>query len=223
MKRIIAFAGLAGFFAVALAVGICALGEDSSAGTVQSREPVQIVSGTRMLISLRDSLSTKSAKTGDRFSARTLEPLPLTDGTALPAGAEVRGHVDKVEAAHHTGRARMWLTFDDLMVPGGRAPLVAIIDDVPGVQSVRVNFAREGDIEGNSEPRRAAYEAAAAGALAGAAPGVAAHNKKDAAMGAATAAVTAFMATSGLGEELTLEKGTKLEITLERSLYLAQN
>ena len=147
----------------------------------------------------------------------------MTDGGVVPAGAEVRGHVDKVEAAHHTGRARMWLTFDDLRVPGGRAPLVAIVDDVPGVRSVRVNFAREGDIEGNSQPRRTAYEAAAAGALVGAAPGVVAHNKKDAAMGAAVGAVTAFMATSGLGEELTLEKGTKLEITLERSLYLAEN
>ncbi len=223
MKRIIGFAGVAGFFAVALAVGACALGQDSSAGTVQSPEPVQIVSGTRFLIGLRGPLSTNSAKAGDRFSARTLEPLPMTDGSVLPPGAEVRGHVDKVEAAHHTGRARMWLTFDDLKVPGGRAPLVAIVDDVPGVQSVRVNFAREGDIEGNSQPRRTAYEAAAAGALAGAAPGVAAHNKKDAAMGAAVGAVTAFMATAGLGEELTLEKGTKLEITLERSLYLAEN
>jgi hypothetical protein len=117
----------------------------------------------------------------------------------------------------------MWLTFDDLQVRGGRAPLVAAIDDVPGVQSVRVNFAREGDIEDNSQPRRTAYEAAAAGALAGAAPGVAAHNKKDAATGAAVAAVNAFMVTSGLGEELTLQTGTKLEITLERPLYLAEN
>ncbi len=223
MKRTIAIAGAAGLFAVALTVGSCALSADSSARAAQSAAPVQIVSGTRLLIGLRDSLSTKTAKTGDRFSARTLEPLPMTDGAVLPPSAEVRGHVDKVETAHHTGRARMWLTFDDLKVPGGRAPLVAVVDDVPGVQSVRVNFDREGDIEGNSEPRRTAYEAAAAGALAGAAPGVVAHNKKDAAMGAAVGAVAAFMVTSGLGEELTLEKGTKIEITLERSLYLAQN
>jgi len=222
MRRTIAIAASAGLFYVALA-GAFALGADSLAVAAQSTAPLQIVSGTRLLIGLRDSLSTKTAKMGDRFSARTLEPLSITDGSLLPPGAEVRGHVDRVEAAHRTGRARMWLTFDDLQVPGGRAPLVAAIDDVPGVQSIRVNFAREGDIEGNSEPRRTAYEAAAAGALAGAAPGVEAHNKKDAAMGAAVGAVTAFMVTSGLGEELTLEKGTKLEITLERSLYLAQN
>ena len=221
MKRMIASAGVAGLFAIALATGSGAFSADSSARTAEAS--AQVVSGTRLLIALREPLSTKNAKAGDRFSARTLEPIPITGGTVLPPGAEVRGHVDKVEAAHHTGRARMWLTFDDLQVPGGRAPLVAAIDDVPGVQSVRVNFAREGDIEGYSEPRRTAYEAAAAGALAGAAPGVAAHNNKDAATGAAVGAVTAFMVTSGLGEELTLEKGTKLEIILERSLYLAQN
>lgn len=218
MKRKIAIAGAACLFVIALATGFSA---DSSARTAEAS--AQVVSGTRLLIGLQSSLSTKTAKVGDRFSARTLEPLPITDGSVLPPGAEVRGHVDKVEAAHRTGRARMWLTFDDLQVAGGRAPLVAAIDDVPGVQSVRVNFAREGDIEGNSEPRRTAYEAAAAGALAGAAPGVAAHNNKDAATGAAVGAVTAFMVTSGLGEELTLAKGTKLEITFERSLYLAQN
>jgi hypothetical protein len=42
-------------------------------------------------------------------------------------------------------------------------------------------------------------------------------------MGAAVGAVTAFMVTSGLGEELTLERGTKLELTLQRPLYVAQN
>ena len=145
----------------------------------------------------------------------------MADGSLLPAGVQVRGHVDKVEAAHRTGRARMWLTFDDLKLPEGWAPIVATLDDVPGVHSVRVNFEREGDIEANSSPRKTAYDAAAAGALAGAAPGVEAHNKKDAAIGAATGAVTAFMVTSGLGQELMLERGTKLEIMLERPLYFA--
>jgi hypothetical protein len=171
------------------------------------------------LIRLRNALSTKDSKPGDRFTASTLEPIPMADGSFLPAGAEVRGHIDKVQAAHQTGRARMWLTFDDLKLPEGWAPIVATLDDVPGVHSVRVNFAREGDIEANSSERKTAYDAAAAGALAGAAPGVEAHNKKDAAIGAATGAVTAFMVTSGLGQELTLERDTKLEIMLERPLY----
>jgi outer membrane lipoprotein SlyB len=63
-------------------------------------------------------------------------------------------------------------------------------------------------------------EAAAAGAFVGAAPGVAAHNGKEAALGAAAGAVTAFMLSSGLGQELTLDKNTKLELTLDHPLNL---
>jgi hypothetical protein len=35
--------------------------------------------------------------------------------------------------------------------------------------------------------------------------------------------VTAFMVASGMGQELTLEKDTKLELILEKPLYLARN
>jgi predicted small secreted protein len=49
---------------------------------------------------------------------------------------------------------------------------------------------------------------------------MAAHDNKDAAIGAAMGAATAFMVTSGIGQELTLEQNTKLELVLERSLRI---
>jgi len=113
----------------------------------------------------------------------------------------------------------MWLTFDDIKTPDGWMPLVAMVNDVPGVHSVRVNYNREGEIEASTTKRQEAIQAAAAGALVGAAPGVAAKNEKDAAMGAAAAAAAAYMIASGLGQEVMLERSTKLELILERSLY----
>jgi hypothetical protein len=95
---------------------------------------------------------------------------------------------------------------------------VAVVDDVPGVHSIRVNQQREGDIEAQSDPRKDAEAAAAAGAFVGAATGVASRNAKDAATGAAIGAVTAYMVVSGIGQEITIEKTTKLELTLERDL-----
>lgn len=181
--------------------------------------PNAVAAGTRFLIRLGDQLDSKDSKAGRRFTARTIEPVTAADGTTLPAGAEVRGHIDKVQAAGKTGRARMWLTFDDINTPDGWMPLIAMVDDVPGVHSVRVDYEREGELEVNSSKRQEAVEAAAAGALVGAAAGVASHNEKDAAMGAAVAAATAYMVTSGLGQELTLPRDTKIEIILERSLY----
>lgn len=184
--------------------------------------PNEVAPGTRFLIRLDDALGSKESKAGNRFTAHTIEPVSSANGTTLRAGAEVRGHVDKVQAAGKTGRARMWLTFDDIQTPDGWIPLIAMVDDVPGVHSIRVDYDREGEIEVNSSKRQQAVEAAAAGALVGAATGVASHDEKAAAMGAATAAATAYMVTSGIGQELTLDKDTKIEIILERSLHFGR-
>ncbi len=223
MRRISMLPAMAVLLILTLAAALPVSAQDrSTAASTASVAPNEVTSGTRFLIRLQDTLGTKDAKAGDRFSARTLEPLASADGRVLAAGAEVRGHVNKVEAAHKTGRARMWLTFDDIRTRDGWIPLVAMVDDVPGVHSIRVDYNREGEIEASSSKRQEALEAAAAGALVGAAPGVAGHNGKDAAMGAAAGAVTAFMVESSLGQELTLEKDTKLELILERSIYFGR-
>lgn len=193
-----------------------AYARQASSAVTGSRAP----SGTEFMVRLEDAISTKDAKGGNRFQARTLEPLIAADGTVLRAGALLRGHVDKVEAAHKTGRARIWLTFDDVKTPNGWSPLVADVFDIPGVHSIKVDYNKESEIEARTSNRQQQAEAAAAGAFVGAAPGVASHNGKDAASGAAVGAAAAFMAASGLGQELILEKDTKLELILERPLYL---
>jgi len=185
----------------------------------QAGAPSTIPPGTRFLVGLDDVISTKEVKAGTPFRVHTLEPMSAPDGAILQPGTEIRGHVDKVEQAHQTGRARIWLTFDEVKTSSGWRPLVAFVSDVPGVHSVHVVFEREGAIEARTNKRQDQAEAAAAGAFVGAAPGVVAHNGKDAAMGAAAGAITAFMLSSGLGQELTLEKNTKLELTLDHPLH----
>jgi len=194
----------------------------SVAVRVQAQDPGTIPPGTRFLVGLDDAISTKEVKAGTPFKVHTLEPMSAPDGATLPAGTEIRGHVDKVEQAHQTGRARIWLTFDDVRTSSKWQPLVAFVSDVPGVHSVHVVFEREGAIEARTSKTQDQAEAAAAGAFVGAAPGVVAHNGKDAAIGAAAGAVTAFMLSSGLGQELTLEKNTKLELSLDHPLYVGR-
>jgi hypothetical protein len=182
--------------------------------------PNQVVDGTRFLAALEDPLSTKDGKAGNPIKVLTLEPLQTSDGGVVPAGAEIRGHIDKVEQGHQTGRARLWLTFDDIQTRTGWVPIVAIVSDIPGVHSIKVSRDREGEIEARSSKGQDQATAAAAGALVGAMPGAVAHNGKDAAFGAAVGAATAFMMTSGLGQEITLDKNMKLELTLDRPLYI---
>ena len=176
-----------------------------------------VPAGVRVLIGLRDSLDTKDAKAGDRFRARTLEPLTMANGRVLSSGMEIRGHVDKVESGHTAGRARIWLAFDEIRTSQWR-PLVAVVDDVPGIHSVKVDYDREGEIEARTSKRQEQAEAAAAGAFVGAASGVAAHSGKGAAVGAAAGAATAFMVASGLGQYRCLSKGTKLDLILNRPI-----
>jgi hypothetical protein len=199
-----------------------AIERSAQAQSTPSNSPNTVTAGTRFLVGLGDTLNTKDAKTGDRFHTRTLEPLTTTDGFVLGPGMEIRGHVDKVETAHQTGRARMWLTFDDIKTRSGWFPLVADLTDIPGVHSVKVDYDREGEIEARTSKRQEEAEAAAAGAFAGAAAGVLAHNGRGAAMGAAAGAATGFMVASGLGQELTLAKNTKLELILDRPLYVGR-
>jgi hypothetical protein len=193
-----------------------------TAGQEQPAEPYIVLAGTRFLAGLGEKLCTKDDKAGKRFVVRTLEPLTTGDGTTLAAGAEIRGHIDKVQPAAKAGRARLWLTFDDIRTASGWKPLVAELIDVPGVHSIRVVYDHEGEIVAASSKRQQEEEAVAAGAIAGAAAGVAARNAKEAAIGAGMGAATAFMMTSGLGQELTVEKDTKLELVLERALALGR-
>jgi hypothetical protein len=199
---------------------VCAQ-QQPTAARASSLVAYQVPAGTRFLIGLESKLSTKNSKPGKRFKAKTLEPLATSEGFIVPPGAEVRGHVDKAERAGLTGRARIWLTFDDIKVRGSRMPLIAEVTATPGERSVDAD--EEGDIESRKDKGARQAEAAAAGAAIGAAAGAAAHGGKGAAIGAAVGAAGGFVATSGYGQELTLEKNTKLELTLDRPLYLGRS
>jgi len=183
-------------------------------------EAYAVVPGTKFLVSLEAELGTKDTGENARFKVRTLEPLEAGSGIYLPPGAEITGHVSRVQPAGVTGRAKLYLTFDEIRTRFGRLPIVAEVVGVPGDHSVKAGPAQEGLIEGRSSTQQSAAEAAAAGAAIGAVRGVKDRDKKEAAEGAALAALTAYLMESGRGHEINLPKGTKLELELERALYL---
>jgi hypothetical protein len=184
-------------------------------------EAYAVVPGTKFLVRLESELDTKGTHQNNRFRVRTLEPLEAGSGIYLPPGAEIDGHVSRVESAGVAGRARIWLTFDEIRTRFGRLPIVADVADVPGDHTVRIaGPQREGAIEGRTSTQQAAAEAAAAGAAMGAVKGVKDKDKKEVAEGAAAGALAAYLLESGRGHELDLPKGAKLELELGRALYL---
>jgi hypothetical protein len=184
-----------------------------------NESPSEIPTGTRFLVALQKDMSTKNAKAGERFVTRSLDPLTAPDGTFIPKGAEVRGHV---EPGGTTGRARIWLGFDDIQAPGGRLPIVAEVTQVPGEHSVKPGENKEGEIEARTSAGTREFQAAAAGAAIGASAGAVKGGPKGAAVAAAVGGVAGFLAASGIGQELDLIEGTKLELELLRPLALGR-
>jgi hypothetical protein len=230
--------------AVTIAPGIACLAQDSApqpAREVTAQAPEQqrqkaggdrhglplesyaVAPGTKFLVRLEEELGTKSTQQNAKFRVKTLEPLEAGSGIYLPAGAEIRGHISHVEPAGVAGRAKLWLTFDEIRTKFGDLPIVAEVVSVPGDHSVKSGSAQEGLIEARSGNQHDAAEAAAAGAAVGAVKGVKDKDKKEAAEGAALGALTAYLTESGRGHELNLPKGAKLELELERALYLVKD
>lgn len=184
-------------------------------------ETYAVAPGTKFLVVLEQDLTSKDTQENTKFIVRTVEPLEAGSGIYLPPGAEVHGHVSRIESAGQAGRAKIWLTFDDIYTKFGKLPIVAEVVNVPGDHSVKSSARnQEGLIEGRSSSQQDAAQAAAAGAASGAVKGVKDKDKKEAAEGAALGALTAYLMESGRGHELNLPKGAKLELELGRALYL---
>src|SRR5713101_5547053 len=86
-------------------------------GRRQADLPVEayaVVPGTRFLVRLEEELDTKETREKKRFKVTTMEPLEAGSGIYLPRGAVVRGHVSLVGSAGIAGRAKIWLTFDEI-------------------------------------------------------------------------------------------------------------
>jgi hypothetical protein len=69
-------------------------------------EAYAVVPGTRFLVRLEDELNTEKSRRNNRFKVRTLEPLEAGSGIYLPAGAEIVGHISRVESAGIAGLCR---------------------------------------------------------------------------------------------------------------------
>jgi len=185
-------------------------------------EAYAVVPGTRVLVRLEETLDSGLAKPGMQFRVRTLEPLEAGSGIYLPSGAQIIGHVSRVDPAGVAGRAKIWLVFDEIRTRFGPLPIVADVVGVPGDHSIKMTPEKEGMLESKTSTQQAAGSAAAEGAGKGAIRGIKDKNAKEAAEYAAVGALEAYLMESGRGHEMNLPKGSKLELELEHALYLVK-
>ncbi len=220
--RAAATQGLSLLLLLGPATGAAAQGHRGDRPPAPSLASYTVAPGTRFLVRLEDRLNTRKTKENKKFKVKTLEPLEAGNGMILPPGAEIKGHVSRIEPAGITGRARLWLTFDEIKTKNGKMPIVADVVSVPGDHSVRPGPSKEGEIESRTSKGSDEVKAAAAGAAIGAVTGAAVGKSgKAAGIGAAVGAAAGFLVASGMGHELDLPKGSKFELELIRPLYLA--
>jgi type IV secretory pathway VirB10-like protein len=182
----------------------------------QNAPPRTIPEGTTFLIRLDDKLDTAKVKPGKHFKAKLAEDLASPDGTLIPRGSRVIGHVSSVEQGLH---ARMLISFDEIDTGHGKMPLIATLTGVPGEHGVKQPDA-EGEIERQGMSNRHVIEAAAVGAGLGAATGAAAGGGKGAAIGAGAGAAVGGAAGLLTDRNLRLEKGTTMEVRLDHPLQI---
>ena len=198
------------------AVVLFLLSINLSAQDATSVAPNVVPQGTIFLIQLTDRLDTHTVKAGAQFHARLAEPLVTAGGTTLEIGRKINGHVSAVEPGLHT---RLILSFNEIDTARGETPLIATVTGVPGEHGLK-QVGDEGEIGRKGMTREQIAEAVVVGASEGAADGAKAGGKHGAANGAGSGAANSAFNALESGHDLILEKGTALEIRLDRNLNI---
>jgi len=183
---------------------------------VASVPPNGVAQGTICLIQITDRLDTHTARAGDPFQARVAEPITTADGETIATGTEIHGHVSAVEPGL---RRRLLLSFDEIQTSRGWVPLIATVTGVPGEHGLS-RISDEGEIGRKAATKEQIAEAVVVGAGQGAMEGEKTGGKHGAAAGAGEGAADAALTAFESGHDLVLEKGTALEIRLDRNLSI---
>jgi hypothetical protein len=180
--------------------------------------------GTRILLNMINSVSTKQAAVGDRLYLETAFPVIVNGQIVIPQGSWVTGSVTEVKRPGRVkGRGELSVRFDSLTLPNGisrdfRAP-PASVDSRTGDKLNHEKDSVEGPGNKASDATTIA-ETTVAGAGLGAAIGSATHSiGKGVGIGAGAGLATGLIATMlTRGPDATLDRGTNVEMVLDRPL-----
>jgi type IV secretion system protein VirB10 len=183
-----------------------------------------VATGTKVPLSMINSVSTKTAGEGDRIYLETVFPILASGKIVIPPGSYVAGTVTEIKRPGRVhGRGELYIRFDSLTLPNGvtrdfRARLGSLdgraaetLDKEEG--KIKSEGNKAGDVKTIAETAGAG---AGIGGLGGAAAG---HPIAGAGMGAAAGAAAGLMyVLLSRGPDAVLAKGTTMEMVLDRPL-----
>ena len=125
-----------------LVCGLAAAQANSAArpdASTADANQLTIPSGTKVPLSLKQSISTKNAREGDAVYAVTTFPVVINDRIVIPAGTYVQGRISNVKRGGRIkGRAEVLMHFSTLIYPSGyTVVLPGAVENVPGPKRLR--------------------------------------------------------------------------------------
>jgi type IV secretion system protein VirB10 len=180
--------------------------------------------GTKVPLSLINSVSTKSSEVGDHVYLETAFPVLVSGRIVIPVGSWVTGTVTDIKKPGRVkGRGELYIRFDSLILPNGvtrefRARMGGMDASATGeLDRAEGTVKSEGNKAGDM---KTTAETAAAGASVGAIAGNAAgHGGMGLGIGAAAGVAGGLIyVLASRGPDAMIAKGATIEMTLDRSL-----
>lgn len=185
---------------------------------------VTVPSGTKILLVLKNSVSSRNAKPGDGVFLESTFPVVEGGRVVIPAGTYVQGVVDSVKRSGRVkGRAELLLHFTTLIYPNGYTlSMPGALESADSADTQKVKD-KEGTVQADGTKGRDAGAIATAAGTGGLIGGLSRGAKGAAVGGALGAAVGVATAMLTRGDEVRLESGSSVEMLLQRPLDLDLN
>ena len=189
-----------------------------------------VPAGTKILLQLRSSVNTKSAKPGDGVYLASVFPVVVGNRVAIPVGVYVQGVVDNVQRAGHVkGKAQLDMHFTSIIFPNGSVvEIPGVVDALPGARKQSVKDDQEGTIQQDSDKGRNAGEVAKISVPTGGTVGAIGGIESGHPLAGGLAGIGAGLAAAGLvslftrGADVNIDAGTQVEMVLQRPLLLEE-
>jgi type IV secretion system protein VirB10 len=184
-----------------------------------------VPAGTRIALALRNAVDTKHSREGDRIYLETIYPVAAGGRIVIPAGSFVNGTVTiSKPAGKAKGKGELYIRFDSLTLPNGATcDFHSHLGSAEGKTVDREEGKISGERDTGHDVGRVATTTgvgASIGGIAGAASG---HAIQGVGLGAAIGAAVGLASILGKrGPEATLQRGTTLEMILDRDISFTE-
>jgi len=198
--------------------------------TPPARKTYTVPAGTKVLLQLRSSINTRSAKPGDGVYLASAFPVVVGNRVMIPAGVYVQGVVDRVQRAGRVhGKAQLDMHFTSIIFPNGTVvEIPGMVNSLPGARKQQVKDDGEGTIQQDSDKGRNAEKTAEIAIPTGGTIGSIGGLESGHPLAGGIAGVGAGLAAAGLvslftrGADVNIDAGTQVEMVLQRPLVLQE-